>query len=309
MEISVNFKQYSIYKFQLRDDQWKVSLINCFDNIEFLFCVCNGNGIQPPCGTILYPSDPTFAEEILIDNERFQSTRSPSILVIAKCEADIQFAISLAQKEHLPFSVLVGGHSAVGYSLIHCGLVVSLKYMNQMSLDQSTNLLSIQGRRNLVTNLLLFTIDRCDTALFIGWRRMFDCWSRWVFDGWWLSYLSRMYGTGSDNLVEATIVLANGSVITTNQNSHQIFSGRFVVVWWEFGVITQVIIKVYQTDSYVGDVTWLAQILLLLLTKNQCITSKYQLCAIFSNQNAHFVKANNSSICANPSNISYIRIV
>jgi len=63
--------------------------------------------------TILYPSDPTFAEEILIDNERFQSTRSPSILVIAKCEADIQFAISLAQKEHLPFSVLVGGHSAV----------------------------------------------------------------------------------------------------------------------------------------------------------------------------------------------------
>jgi len=102
--------------------------------------------------------------------------------------------------------------------------------MNQMSLDQSTNLLSIQaGATWLQIYYYLRSID-ATPALFIGWRRMFDCWSRWVFDGWWFIVFISNVWHWKDNLVEATIVLANGSVITTNQNSHQIFSGRFVVV-------------------------------------------------------------------------------
>ena len=70
---------------------------------------------QLPCGVVLQPGDPLFVNASRIDNARVQ--RTPSLVLMAACEADVVASVQWARQQNASISVLAGGHSAEGFSV------------------------------------------------------------------------------------------------------------------------------------------------------------------------------------------------
>lgn len=70
------------------------------------------------------------------------------------------------------------------------------------------------------------------------------------FTGGGHGFLSSAYGMGSDNVLEATVVLLNGTVVTTNACSHaDLFWAIRGGGGGTFGVVTSVVMKAYPTPK------------------------------------------------------------
>src|SRR5437764_7238302 len=79
---------------------------------------------QKLSGYVLQPGDPGYGPVIQIDNGRVN--QQPQLIVMANGVDDVAIAMRFAQKTHLKFTAIGGGHSAAGYCLNTGGLVLNL---------------------------------------------------------------------------------------------------------------------------------------------------------------------------------------
>jgi hypothetical protein len=169
-------------------------------------------------GNILLPNDDEFlkAKEIWNGSVKYQ----PALIVLPETVEDVQAAVIYARENNTAISVLGGGHDWAGRALNQDGMVISLRRLKNIKIDQTGMTAIVEG--GITAAELIAAIDSFDMVAVTGTIGAVGFAGLTLGGGY--GPLSPTYGLAIDNLLGAEIVLANGDVITANaQNNPDIF--------------------------------------------------------------------------------------
>ena len=176
-------------------------------------------------------------------------------LLIARCTdvADVIAAVNFARDSRLPVAVRSGGHNGPGLGSVDDGLVIDLSTMVGVRVDPSKR--TVRAGAGCVTG----DIDHATHAF--GLAVPFGIISTTGVAGLTLSgghgYLSRQYGLTVDNLLEADVVLADGSFATASKTENPDLLWALRGGGGNFGVVTSFLFQAHPASTvYGGPIFW-----------------------------------------------------
>jgi FAD/FMN-containing dehydrogenase len=198
-------------------------------------------------GDLLLASNPRYEEARQVWNGMID--RRPAAIARVHTVDDVVAAVRFAREHGLPIAVRGGGHNAAGLAVVDDGLVVDLTEMNQVEVDAERRIARAGGGAtwgdfDAATQAYgLATTGGAISMTGIGGLTL----------GGGLGYLMRSRGLACDNLIGATVVLADGSVVHTSETE------RPELLWGlrggggNFGIVTEFEYRLYPLDGvYAG---------------------------------------------------------
>ncbi|GAA3943570.1 FAD-binding oxidoreductase [Actinoplanes auranticolor] len=172
-------------------------------------------------------------------------TRQPA--AIARCTdgAEISAAVRAARDAGLPLSVRSGGHDWAGRALREGGLVIDLTGMRGVTVDAAGRTATVQG--GAITADLLAATTPYGLATATGVVRAVGLAGLTTVGGY--GPLIGRYGLSLDNLLGASVVLADGTTVTAGPDDD-------TELWWalrggggNFGVVTELRYRLHEVPS------------------------------------------------------------
>lgn len=161
---------------------------------------------QATGGRLLRPQDAGFAQRALPQNLRYRRVQPMAIAPCASSEM-VAAVIAWCRGQDIPFAIRGGGHSYAGHSTT-AGVMIDTSPMNSVVYDEATGRVTFgAGARNSHVALGLrkagriITHGRCPSVGIAGFLL-----------GGGIGFNMRRLGIGSDRLVGASVVLADGSL-------------------------------------------------------------------------------------------------
>ncbi|GBB98355.1 hypothetical protein RclHR1_03200005 [Rhizophagus clarus] len=213
-----------------------------------------------PTGSVLFPGTTAYEQAIFIGNLLYRF-ETPSAVVQAVTDDDVAVTVSFAKEYNFELTVKSGGHSYAGYCLNQGGIVLDLSSMKKVDIDYDNMKVSIQG--GAVWKDVYGPLD--ENHIVIGGQCPTVGVSAFLL-GAGLSPFSRCYGLGIDNLLEMTIITAQGEKVTVTQEDDD--PDKRDLFWairggggGNFGVTTGVKVKLHKLRDpggivVCGDLTW-----------------------------------------------------
>ncbi|QUW93924.1 FAD-binding oxidoreductase [Streptomyces sp. V17-9] len=163
-------------------------------------------------GRLVLPGDAGYDTARQLQLAQFDAVHPQGVAYCAT-EADVTTAVRFAQDNGLATAVRSGGHSAAGYSTTP-GLVIDVSRLSAVRVDGATVHLGpgtqgIDALNALAPYGVQIAGGTCPTVAMGGWLQ-----------GGGFGYTSRKYGMGSDRLVSARVVLADGRIVRTSATEH-----------------------------------------------------------------------------------------
>jgi len=191
-------------------------------------------------GDIVTPSDADY--ENAITRWAVNANRRSKIVAFVKDEADVALAIKYAKANALPIAIRGGGHNPAGASSIEGGLVIDLsRYINAVRVDAAKQLAYVGG------GSLWETVDK--EAIKHGLATVGGTVNHTGVGGLILGggygWLSPQHGLAIDNIAQATVVTADGSTITANENENNDLFFGIRGGGCNFGVVTEFVLKLH----------------------------------------------------------------
>jgi FAD/FMN-containing dehydrogenase len=175
--------------------------------------------------------------------------------LIARCAdvADVITSVNFAREQGLLLAVRGGGHNGPGLGSCNDGLMIDLSMMKSVRAEPSTKTVRVEGG---------CTSGDVDHATHpFGLAVPFGIVSTTGIAGLTLGggtgYLTRKHGLTIDNLLEADVVLADGTVVTTNENRHPDLFWAIRGGGGNFGVVTSFLFQAHPVKMvYAGPIFW-----------------------------------------------------
>jgi FAD/FMN-containing dehydrogenase len=161
--------------------------------------------------------------------------------LIARCAdaADVIAAVNFGRNQGLPVAVRGGGHNGPGLGSVDDGLVIDLSVMKGVRVDPKSR--TVRVGAGCTTG----DVDHATQAF--GQAVPFGIISTTGVAGLTLSgghgYLSRQYGLAVDNLLEADVVLADGSFVTASEAENADLFWALRGGGGNFGVVTSFLFR------------------------------------------------------------------
>src|SRR5262249_31449393 len=183
-------------------------------------------------GRVVEPSGADYDESRALYNAMID--KRPAAIAYCTDEADVAAALRYGVEHGLRIAVRGGGHNGGGLGSVDDGLVIDLSPMNRIEVDATANLARVGGGEWL-HDVLAATHEHGLTVPvgIIGTTGVGG-----LPLGGVMGHLTRVMGLTIDNLVAATVVLADGSIVQTD-------SEREPELFWalrggggNFGVVT-----------------------------------------------------------------------
>jgi FAD/FMN-containing dehydrogenase len=171
-------------------------------------------------------------------------------LLIARCldAADVVIAVNFGRDNGLPIAIRGGGHNGPGLASVDDGLVIDLSEMRGVRVDPETR--TVRVAAGCVTG----DVDHATHGF--GLAVPFGLVSTTGVAGLTLSgghgYLSRQYGLTADNLIEADVVLADGSFVTANETKNADLLWALRGGGGNFGVVTSFLFRAHPASTIFG---------------------------------------------------------
>ncbi|EED17151.1 FAD binding oxidoreductase, putative [Talaromyces stipitatus ATCC 10500] len=165
---------------------------------------------------------------------------------------DVSTVVEFAAKRYVPFAVLSGGYSTNGASSTYGGIVIDLGRMNKVDVQPSSSTISVEGGakwadvNTAAAQHGLAVVGPTVSQLGVGGTTL----------GGGIGWLTGKYGLVVDNLIEAQIVLADGSITTASETENPDLFWAIRGAGQDFGVITRFTFKAHpqKNDVYAGMV-------------------------------------------------------
>ena len=171
-------------------------------------------------------------------------------LLIARCAdvTDVISAVNFGRDNKLPIAVRGGGHSGPGFASIDDGLVIDLSLMKGVRVDPKNRTVRVGA------GCTLGDVDHATHAF--GQAVPFGVMSTTGVAGLTLSgghgYLTRQYGLSIDNLLEADVVLADGSFETASETENADLLWALRGGGGNFGVVTSFLFRTNSANILYG---------------------------------------------------------
>ena len=179
-------------------------------------------------------------------------------LLIARCAdvADVITAVKYARDNNLLIAVRGGGHNGAGLGICDNGLVIDLSMMKGVHVDPKARTVRVvpgctSGDVDHATHPFGLAVPSgiVSTTGVAG-----------LTLGGGTGYLTRRYGLTIDNLVEADLVLADGSVVTASKGENPDLFWALRGGGGNFGVVTSFLFQAYPVNMiFGGPVFWEAK--------------------------------------------------
>ncbi|MGE0771320.1 MAG: FAD-binding oxidoreductase [Cyclobacteriaceae bacterium] len=179
--------------------------------------------------------------------------RYPLLIVQCRNTADVIACVKFGRDNNLLTSIRGGGHNAGGLGVCDDGLVIDLSLMRSTRVDPKNNTVRAEG------GCLLGDIDHAT-------QPFGKAFPTGIFSttgiagltlGGGLGHLSRAYGLTIDSLLEADIVLADGSLVTASERENADLFWAIRGGGGNFGVVTSFLFKLHDAGAvYAGPMLW-----------------------------------------------------
>ncbi|KAG7087222.1 hypothetical protein E1B28_013203 [Marasmius oreades] len=199
-------------------------------------------------GTVLTPSSPQYASA----NQRFSQTAvlKPAYIAQPAVDSDIPLALQFALKHHDPLEIAVKGGGVNPYPAANTngGLVVDMSQLKSVKFSADKKTVTVGG--GALWGDVYAEADKQGVVVVGGSVFLVGAGGSTLAGGY--SPLSGQYGMAVDNMVRASVVLADGRSVTTDATHEPdlFFAIRGGVN--QFGIVTEM---VFQTHPFPGPIT------------------------------------------------------
>src|SRR5918997_2261772 len=202
-------------------------------------------------GGLIQTGDPGYDEARSLYNGMID--KRPALIARCADVADVMSAVAFARENGLLLAVRGGGHNGPGLGSCDGGLVVDLSPMRGVRVDPAARTVRVgagctQGDVDHATHAFGLAVPAgiVSTTGIAG-----------LTLGGGHGYLTRKYGLTSDNLVEADVVLADGSFVTASERENADLFWGLRGGGGNFGVVTSFVFRAHPVSSvYAGPVFW-----------------------------------------------------
>jgi FAD/FMN-containing dehydrogenase len=171
------------------------------------------------------------------ENANSAHRSNPAVVVFCDDEQDIVAALSLAEEEKLRVACRAGAHSYAGFSGINDGMVLDLRALNNITIDEATGRVNVGAGTSFQE--LMEKLQAVGLHVPPGLAPSV-CVGGFVQGGGY-SFSSREFGMNCDAVVAARVVTADGQVHVVNaQQEPDLFWAIRGGTGNNFGVLTEV---------------------------------------------------------------------
>ncbi len=198
-----------------------------------------------PGARLLRSSDADFPEMNQLWNSYYDRV-TPEYIVLANNIEDVVLAVNFARDSGIEITPRAGRHNLAGLSSVKGGMVVDLRHMTRISVDEAAGTLTGEG------GLKFGAIDdylwkhhpgHCIQGGMDPSIGYFGA-HLGVGHGW----RQREFGTGTDNIVAAKVVLADGSVVTASREEHPDLFFALRGAGPNFGIVVELSTRLLPVD-------------------------------------------------------------
>ncbi|GAB4030077.1 FAD-binding oxidoreductase [Spirosoma gilvum] len=171
--------------------------------------------------------------------------KCPSLIARCTCVDDVVTMVNYAREKNLLVSVRGGGHNGAGLGVCDDGLVIDLSGMKKVEVDTEKQTVRVEG------GCLLKELDAATHAygLVVPTGINGTTGVAGLTLGGGLGYLTRHCGLTIDNLLEATVVLADGRVVKASAAEHDDLFWAIRGGGGNFGIVTSFLFKAYPIST------------------------------------------------------------
>ncbi|KAF6762816.1 FAD binding domain-containing protein [Ephemerocybe angulata] len=197
-------------------------------------------------GEVVLPNNPDYKKAIA--RWATNAERKAKVVVFVKDADDIGKALQYAKQEGLSVAVRGGGHNAAGASSVEGGLIVDLsRHLNKVRIDANAKLGYVGG------GSVWRTVD--EEAMKHGLATVGGTVNHTGVGGLTLGggygWLTNRHGLAADNLRQATVVTADGSILTASSKENEDLFFAIRGGGGNFGVITEFVYQLHPQRSTV----------------------------------------------------------
>jgi FAD/FMN-containing dehydrogenase len=202
-------------------------------------------------GALIQRGDPGYEEARTIYNAMID--KHPALIAQCTDVADVIAAVTFAREQGLLVAIRGGGHNGPGLGTCDDGLVIDLRSMNGVRVDQAARTARVEGGALLgdlhhATNAFgLATPSGIISTTGVGGITL----------GGGMGHLTRQFGLAIDNLLEADVVLADGSVVTASETENPDLFWALRGGGGNFGVVTSFLFQLHPIPTLsAGPMLW-----------------------------------------------------
>jgi FAD/FMN-containing dehydrogenase len=200
-------------------------------------------------GKIVMPTDDDYTETRKVYNSMID--KHPGMIVKCTDVADVVNAVNFGRDNNLLIAIRGGGHNGGGLGICNDGLVIDLSGIKFVRVDTSDDTVRVGGGN------LWCEVDHTTHAfgLAIPAGIVSSTGVGGLTLGGGVGYLSRKYGLTIDNLLEADMVLADGSLVTVNADQYPDLFWAIRGGGGTFGVVTSFKFQAHPVKTVFGGPT------------------------------------------------------
>ncbi|MFC2173226.1 FAD-binding oxidoreductase [Acidobacteriota bacterium] len=202
-------------------------------------------------GDVIQPNDASYEEARSVYNGMID--KRPQLIAQCADVADVFTAVNFGRENNLLVAVRGGGHNAGGLGICDDGLVIDLSRLRGVRVDPSAKTVRVEGgcRWGDVDHAAhpfgMAVPAGVISTTGVGGLTL----------GGGLGHLTRKYGLTIDNLLEADMVLADGTFVKASAKENEDLFWAIRGGGGNFGVVTSFLFKAHSVrEVYAGPMFW-----------------------------------------------------
>jgi FAD/FMN-containing dehydrogenase len=202
-------------------------------------------------GVLIQPDDPAYDTARKVYNAMID--RRPALIARCADAGDVIQALKYARDRNMLVAVRGGGHNGPGLGVCDGGLVIDLSLMKGVRVDPAARTARAAG------GCLLGEVDHATHAFGLATPSgiISTTGVGGITLGGGIGHLTRRCGLAIDNLLEADIVLADGTLVTASEQEHADLFWAVRGGGGNFGVVTSFLFRLHPIDMvYAGPMLW-----------------------------------------------------